>query len=185
MKKAMYLFMMEAQVVNKQNVMRTPKITKIVLSAGATDKDLEKAQKLLEMLTERKAEIIKSGPKKRIPAFSVKPNMPLGTRVTIRGKQTLSVLRKMLGAIDNTLSQKQIENNHFSFGIKEYIEIPGAEYVRDIGIRGFNVTVVFERGGVRVKKKKIKKGKLPKRQQVTKEEIINFMRNTFKTKFTK
>jgi len=69
------------------NIMRNPKITKIVLSAGATGKDLEKASMLLEMLSEMKSQIIKSGPKRRIPSFGVKPSMPLGTRVTIRGKK--------------------------------------------------------------------------------------------------
>ena len=177
---------MQAQVKSKElNVMQIPKITKLILSAGATGADLDKAQKLLEILTEKKAEIIKSGPRQRIPTFGVKPNMPLGTRVTLRGKNAINMLKRLLGAIENTLSSKQIENNHFSFGIKEYIEIPDAEYIREIGIRGFNVTVVFERAGVRVKRKKIKKGKYPKRQQVLKEEIIQFMKDKFKTRFTK
>jgi len=113
----------------------------------------------------------------------VKPDMPLGTRVTLRGAKALETLKKFLGAIDNTLNKKQIEDNHFSFGIKDYLEIPGMEYERDIGIRGFNVTVVFERAGVRVKRKKIKKGKLPKRQHVTKDEIMKYMEDKFKTKF--
>ena len=165
--------------------MRRIKITKVILSAGATGTDLEKAQKLLEMLSGMKAQIIKSGPRQRIPAFGVKPNMALGTRVTLRGKSATDILKRVLGAIDNTLREKQVEENHFSFGIKEYIEIPGTEYVREIGIRGLNVTVVFERPGLRTKRKKIKTGKIPKRQHVTKSEIINFMQNKFKTNFTK
>jgi len=32
--------------------------------------------------------------------------------------------------------------------------------------------------------KKIKKGKIPKRQVITKEEIIKFMEDKFQTKFT-
>lgn len=175
----------ENKVVEKKrdNVMQTPDITKVIVSAGATGADLEKAAKLLEMLTERKAQIIKSGPRQRIPTFGVKPNMPLGTRVTLRGEKAKKLLSKFLGAIDNTLSKKQIKNNHFSFGIKEYIEIPGAEYVREIGIRGFNVTVVFERKGIRVKRKKIKGGKIPARQHITVEEIVNYMENKYKTRF--
>jgi len=90
-------------------------------------------------------------------------------------------LRKLLGAIDNNLKKKQISPNHFSFGIKEYIEIPDMEYMREIGIRGLNVTVVFERAGIRIKNKKIKSGKVPKKQYVSEDEIINYMEEKFKT----
>lgn len=166
------------------NVMRKPFISKVVLSAGATGQDLVKAQKLLEILTKRKAQIIKSGPKRRIPELGVKPNMELGTRVTVRGNEGLELLKRLLGAIDNTLSTKSLASNHFSFGIEEYIDIPDMEYVRDIGIRGFNVTVVLERPGLRVKHKKIKRGVLPQRQNIPASEVMHVMEETFKTKFT-
>ncbi|MCH7568255.1 MAG: 50S ribosomal protein L5 [Nanoarchaeota archaeon] len=165
------------------NVMRTPKISKVVLSAGATGDNLEKSRKLLALISGMNPQIVKAGPRRRIPAFGVRPGLPLGTRVTLGGKKSIALLRKLLGAIDNTLRKNQINDNHFSFGIKEYIEIPGAEYVREIGIRGFNVTVVFERAGLRVKKKKIKSGHIPKKQHVSKEEIIKFMEEKFKTVF--
>src|SRR3989344_1114939 len=164
-----------------RNIMRIPKITRVVLSAGAVDKDLEKAKKLLEIISDKKAQITKSGSRTRIPAFGVKPKMELGTSVTLRDEEAIDVLRNLLGAIDNKLRVKQIDKNNFSFGIPEYINIPGVKYMREIGIRGFNVTVVFERPGIRVKKRRIKTGKIPSRQHVTPEEIIDFMKKTFKT----
>ena len=165
------------------NVMREPYIGRVVLSAGATGPDLFKAQKLLELMSGMKAQIIKAGPKRRIPELGVKPGLELGTRVTLRGEKAIFLLKKLLGAVDNTLYEDQVSENHFSFGIKEYIDIPDMEYVRDIGIRGFNVTVVFERAGLRVKNKKIKSGRIPKRQHVTKDEIISYMEENFKTEF--
>ena len=57
-----------------------------------------------------------------------------------------------------TIKRKQISENNFSFGIKEYIEIPGAEYQRDIGIIGLDVKVVFKRSGRRVGLRKIQRG---------------------------
>jgi len=57
------------------------------------------------------------------------------------------------------------------------------EYHRDIGIMGLDVTVVFKRAGRRVRLKKIKNGKIPKKQIITKEEIIKFMENRFQTRF--
>lgn len=165
----------------KENIMRTIKIEKVLLSSGATGDDLAKAKKLLDFISGSKAQVLVS--RKRIPEFEVRPGLEVGTRVTVRGEKALELLKKLLGAIDNELSEKQVSDNHFSFGVKEYIEIPGVEYQREIGIRGFNVTVVFSRAGVRVKLKKIKRGDLPKRQFVTKGEIIKYMKETFKTKF--
>jgi len=161
--------------------MREIKIEKVLISCGATGDNLEKARKLLELISGMKAQIIAST--KRIPDFSVRPGLEVGTRVTMRGKKTIDILNKLLAAKNNTLKTKQISDNHFSFGIHEYIEIPGIEYQREIGIRGLNVTVDFIRPGVRVKRKKIKSGKLPKKQRVTKEEIIKYMEEVFKTNF--
>jgi len=89
----------------------------------------------------------------------------------------------VLIAIENVLKKKQISENNFSFGVKEYIEIPGMDYQRDIGIIGLDVTVVFKRTGKRVKQRKIKKGKIPKRQIITPDEIIKFMEDKFQTTF--
>jgi len=165
------------------NVMRNPKITKVVLSAGDKDKELDKAVQLLKLVSGKNPQVVKSGPKRRIPAFGVKPDMPLGTNVTVRGKDAVKLLNKLLGAIDNQLKKKQISENTFSFGIREYIEIPGIGYEREIGIKGFNVTVSFERAGFRVARKKIKSGKIGKNQRIPKEEIIKFMEDEFKTQF--
>jgi len=164
-----------------ENIMRNIKIEKVILSGGAVDKDLEKEKKLLEIVSGKKAQKLVSV--KRIPEFNVRPGLEVGTRVTLRGKDATELLKRLLTAIDNTLRKKQVSENHFSFGIKEYIEIPGIEYQRDIGIRGFNVTVVFARAGLRVKRKKIKMGKVPRKQFVSKDEIIKYMEDVFKTKF--
>jgi len=164
----------------KDNVMRTIKIEKVVLSIGATAEELEKSVKLLKMLTGRKPARTRS--KKRIPSLNVRPGLEVGCVVTIR-KDAREILKKMLSAIDNVIKKKQLSENNFSFGIKEYIEIPGTEYQRDIGILGLDVTIVFKRTGRRVRLKKIKRGKVSKRQNISKEEIIKFMEDEFKTKF--
>ena len=160
--------------------MREIKIEKVVLSVSGIAEKLEKGVKLLEFLTKRKPAKLKS--KKRIPSLDVRPGLEIGGVVTLRKNKEI-FLKKFLAAIDNVMKKKQISENNFSFGIKEYIEIPGIEYQRDIGIQGFDVTVVFKRTGRRVSLKKIKKGKIPKRQIITKEEIIKFMEDNFQTEF--
>ena len=54
------------------------------------------------------------------------------------------------------------------------------EYQREIGILGLDVTAVFKRKGKRVALKKIKSGKVPIKQNVTKEEIIDYLQNKLK-----
>ena len=164
------------------NVMRKIKIEKVVLGVGGTGDNLEKGVKLLKILTGKKPAKMKSN--KRIPSLGVRPKLEVGAIVTIR-KNAEDFLKRMLIPIDNKLKEKQISENNFSFGIQEYIEIPGIEYQRDIGIIGFDVTVVFVRAGKRVKLKKMKKGKIPKRQMIPKEEIIKFMEEKFNTEFVR
>jgi large subunit ribosomal protein L5 len=170
----------QKQKSKTENPMREIKIEKVVLSVGGLGDQLEKGVRLLKYLTDRKP--AKTSSKKRIPSLGVRPKLEIGAVVTIR-KRAEEILKKMLAAVDNQLKKKQLSENNFSFGIKEYIEIPGTEYQRDIGIIGFDVTVVFKRAGRRVKLRKIKRGKIPKRQVITKEEIIKFMEENFNTKF--
>jgi large subunit ribosomal protein L5 len=164
----------------KENVMRTIKIDKIVLSIGGTADALDKGFKLLKYMTKKKPAKIKS--RKRIPTWGVRPDLEVGAVVTLR-KDFNDLLKRMLISIDNTLKKKQVSENNFSFGIKEYIEIPGVEYQREIGIIGFDVTIVFKRSGRRVGLRKMKRGKVSKKQIITKEEIIKFMEDNFQVKF--
>ena len=166
--------------MKQENPMRKIRVEKVVLSVGGVAEELEKGIKLLEIITGKKPARLKS--RKRIPNFGVRPNLEVGGVVTIR-KDLNEFLKRMLVAVDNTLKTKQISTNNFSFGIKEYIEIPKVEFQRDIGIRGLDVTVVFKRAGRRVRIKKIKAGKIPARQAIPREEIITFMEENFDTKF--
>jgi large subunit ribosomal protein L5 len=168
-------------MTKENNIMRTPKIDKLVFNIGGTGAELEKGVKLLQMLfPERKPSKMKSN--KRIPTLGVRPGLEVGAVVTIR-KNINEILKKMLIAVDKKLRKKQISDNNFSFGVKEYLEIPGMEYNREIGMMGFDVTVVFKRTGRRVALRKIKQSKVPQKQRVTKQEIIKFMEDNFQVKF--
>jgi len=162
------------------NTMRKVKIEKVILGVGGIGEDLEKGVKLLKFITNKTPSKTKSN--KRIPELGVRPGLFVGGVVTIR-KDIESTLKRLLASVDNTLRKNQVAENGFSFGIKEYIEIPGLEYQRDIGIKGLDVTIVFQRTGKRVGLKKIKRGRIPSRHRVSKEEIIKFMEEKFNTKF--
>jgi len=171
----------EKKVQNsEENPMRKIRIEKIVLNVGGIAENLEKGFKLLSFITKRKPAKMKS--RKRIPSLNVRPGLEVGAVVTIR-KEKEELLKRLLAAVDNTIRKRQISVNNFSFGIKEYLEIPGMEYQRDIGIAGLDVTLVFKRTGRRVGLKKIKKGKVGKKQMISKDEIIKFMEENFQTRF--
>ncbi len=159
------------------NKMREIKIEKVVLSIGGKAEALERGVKLLERLSESK--VVKRTSRKRIPTLDVRPGLEVGCMVTLRGKKAEELLRRLFATIDNKIKRKQISENSFSFGIKEYIEIPGMTYQRDVGIMGFDVSVSFYRAGKRVSRKKIKAGKLPKKQRISEEEIAEFLASKF------
>lgn len=163
---------------NKQeNIMRELKMDKVVLSVSGTADKLEKGKKLLEILSGKK--VAKKKSVKRIPSLGVRPGLEVGAMVTLRGSEAEEMLRRLFVAIDKKLKKKQISSGTFSFGIKEYIEIPGIQYQRDIGMMGLDVSVSFYRMGKRVKLRKIKPGKIPRKNDITEEEIINFMTEKF------
>jgi large subunit ribosomal protein L5 len=165
-----------------KNKMREVKIEKVSLNIGGTGEKLDKGQILLEKITGKKTVRVKAT--KRIPTWNVRPGLEVGIKVTLRGEDAEKVLVRLLQAIENKIKERQIQKNFLSFGIKEYIDIPGLEYLREVGIIGLEVTVVFVRAGKRVERKKIRQGKT-RRQDIPREEISEFMLNKFKTETLK
>ncbi len=157
------------------NVMEEPQIEKVILSVGANGEELDKGVKLLSRISGKKP--IKTKSNKRIPTLGVSPGMEIGCMVTIRGEKAIEILKNLLDAEENAIRERKISKNTFSFGIEEYIEIPGIEYQRDIGVLGLNVTVTFKKPGRRVSVRKIKRAKIPEKQNVRKEEIIDYLEN--------
>lgn len=155
--------------------MQDIEIEKIVFNCGGTEDKLEKSIRLLEAITKKKVMVIKST--RRLPAFGISPGKKSGCKVTIRNQDEIkNLLTRIFASFDNKIKKKRIAENHLSVGIPEYIEVPGMEYQRDIGILGFEVSIVFTKKGKRVKLKKIRKGKYPKKQNVTKEEITEYLK---------
>jgi len=159
--------------------MRQVNLDKVVLNIGGTGDKLDKGVILLGKISGKKP--IKVKATKRIPTWGVRPGLEVGTKVTLRGKEAIDIIKKLLPAVDNTLKERQIQNNFLSFGIHEYIEIPGVEYIREVGIMGFEVTIVFSRAGKSVETKKVKRGK-SRRLVVSKQEIEDYLINKFNTK---
>ena len=160
--------------------MRKIRIEKVVLNCGGIGDKLDKSMKLLKLLTNKNA--VKTSSTKRIPDFGVRPGLEIGCKITLTGKEATDLLKRLLQAKNNTFSRKQFNRGTFSFGIAEYIEIPGANFQREIGMLGLDISVKLKRSGFDINKKKIKYGKIPKRHEISQDETINFMVKNFETK---
>ncbi|MFH7860469.1 MAG: 50S ribosomal protein L5 [Candidatus Aenigmatarchaeota archaeon] len=163
----------------KENPMREIRIEKVTLNVGcAADlQKIERAKKLLEYLTKKKAAVTKS---KRRSTFGVAKGKPVGVKVTLRKKEALEFLKKALEAVDKKLEASKFdEEGNFSFGIKEYIEIPGVKYSHEIGMLGLDVCVTLERPGFRIKRRRIQKRKIPKEHRITREEAMEWVKKNF------
>ncbi len=157
----------------KENPMRKIRIEKVVLNMGTgnDEKNCKKAIKLLSKFSSKKP--IQCLAKKRVPTFNIRPGMPIGAKLTLRGKEAEEVLKKLLQARENTLPESCFDENGFAFGVSEYIDIPGFKYDVDIGMKGLDVCVTLERPGFRIKKRKIK-SKISKKHKILKEDSISF-----------
>lgn len=165
------------------NAMKEIRIEKITFNVGTGEagSKLDRATKLLQSLTNQKP--VSTISKKRIPTWGIRPGMTIGTKVTVR-KDLDKVAERMLKAVGNKLSSEKVGEGIFSFGIPEHIQIPGTKYDMEIGIMGLGVMVTLERRGFRIKRRTVKKMKIPKKHQITKEETINFLKTKFNTTIT-
>ncbi|MEM5815152.1 MAG: 50S ribosomal protein L5 [Candidatus Aenigmatarchaeota archaeon] len=156
--------------------MREIKIEKVVLNVGCGGEleKIERAKKMLEMLTGKKPVVTKS---KKRSTFGIAKGKPVGVKVTLRKKDAEEFLKKVFEAKKNTISSSQIDKNgNFSIGFSEYFELPGVKYNHEIGTLGFDVAVSLERAGYRVKKRKIKRSHIGESHKITKNDTINWLK---------
>ena len=165
--------------------MREIRIEKLTLNIGvgeAGDK-LENAFNLMKRITNRKP--VKTYAKKRVPNWNIRPGLPIGVKVTLRGKEAEELLKRLFKAVDK-IKMSQFDNDgNLSFGIKEYIHIPGVKYDPHIGIYGMDVCVTLERPGYRVKRRRYLNRKIGKKHKITKEEAAKFFEEKFGVKVEK
>jgi large subunit ribosomal protein L5 len=152
------------------NPMREIRLEKVTLNIGAGEagEKLETAKKLLEKLSGIKVVVTKT---RKRSTFGVAKNRPIGVKVTLRGEKAKEFLKSALKANENRLKPEQFDNSgNFSFGIKEYIDIPGVKYDHEIGIMGMDVCVTLTRPGYGISKRKIRPKKIGKAHRITKDE---------------
>lgn len=155
--------------------MREIEIEKVTANIGVGEggEKLERCLALLSKLTGKQA--VKTLAKVRNPTFKIKKGDPIGAKITLRKKEAEEFLRKALEAVDRKISSNCFdEHGNFSFGVKEYIDFPGAKYDPKLGIVGFDVCVTLKRKGWRVKERRRGRSRVGGKHRITKEEGMNF-----------
>lgn len=164
----------------KQNVMKNISLSKVTVNVcvGNDKLGMVKAEKLLKMITEKQP--VKNSAKKRLATWQIRPGLPIGYKVTLRGAEATKFLKWILDSKGKKFKSSSIDKNgNFSVGFAEYLDLNGMKYDADIGIMGFEVMSTFTKAGFRIKSRLLKKAKVPARHRVTKDEVLDFMKSNF------
>ncbi|ABE51038.1 LSU ribosomal protein L5P [Methanococcoides burtonii DSM 6242] len=162
------------------NPMRNPKVEKVVvhMGVGESGQHLVDAEGILETITGQT--VVRSYAKRTLPAFTIKKGEPIGCKVTLRGEAAEGFLETSLGIVEKRLNESQFDIfGNVSFGVEEHTDYPGMRYDPNIGIFGMDITVVVNRPGYRVSKRRIAKRKIPTSHKITKEDTISFFKDKY------
>ena len=133
------------------SVMQVPKITKITLNMGvgeaiADKKILQSAVSDMEKISGQKPVVTLA--RKSIAGFKIRDDMPIGCKVTLRGKKmyeffdrliTISIprIRDFRG-----MSSKSFDGRgNYTLGVKEQIIFPEIDYDKIDALRGMDICI--------------------------------------------
>ena len=138
-----------------KNPMQVPKLVKIVISSGLGDikdnaKSIQIAQNELKIITGQQPVLCKA--KKSVANFKVREGMPIGLKVTLRGKMmydfydkfisiALPRVRDFRGVPADSLRARRGKGN-YCMGIKEQLIFPEIQYDQVEKIRGMDICFV-------------------------------------------
>lgn len=139
------------------NVMSSPKVTKIVVNVGAGEavvnkNVLEKIQEQMGIITGQKAIITKA--RKSVSAFKIRKGLPIGVKVTLRGKKMYNFLEKLIKVVIprirdfRGISAASIDQmGNLNIGFPEQTIFHEIDYDKIDKIRGVEVTIVTNAKG--------------------------------------
>lgn len=163
--------------MNAMKGIRVEKVT-VNMGVGQAGDELKKAEEILKRITACKP--VQTKCKVKQPTWGIREGLPIGVKVTLRGKKAIEFLKNALTARDNKISEKSFDKvGNFGFGVKEYIDLPGVKYDPKIGIRGMDVLVTLKRPGFRIKLRKNRKKKISKKHVISREEAVEFVKASF------
>ena len=134
------------------NPMQVPSLVKVVVNVGAGEAVsskgvLEKIKEQLAVITGQRPIITKA--RKSVSAFKIRKGLPIGAKVTLRGKKMYQFLEKLIKIVIPRLrdfrgiASKNIDlNGNLNIGFYEQTIFPEIEYDKVDKIRGLEVTIV-------------------------------------------
>lgn len=146
-----------------KNVMQLPKISKVCLSMGmgAYHSDVKKIDQCAEELTVIAGQrAVKTRAKISEAGFKIRKGMPVGTRVTLRGKRMWEFLDRFINIAAPRIRDFRgfsrtgfDQKGNYSFGIDEQSVFPEVNLDKMEVTQGINFNVVFENSSPEVSAK--------------------------------
>ena len=164
----------------KKQALFAPRIEKITINIGVGEagERLKKAETLLENITGHKP--VETLSKTTNKDWGIRKRMPIGCKVTLRGKDADNFLKEALVTRDNKMADYSFDDEgNLSFGIPDHTLFTSQKYDPNIGIFGMDVCITMQKPGYRVKHRRIAARKIPQRHKVKKEETIKFFSEKF------
>jgi len=163
-----------------KKVLFSPRIEKITINIGVGEagERLKKAETVLQNITKHKP--VETLSKTTNKDWSIRKQMPIGCKVTLRRKEADEFLKEALSTRQNKMSDYSFdEQGNLAFGIPDHTIFKSQKYDPNIGIFGMDICITMEKPGFRVKRRNIARGKIPQKHRVTKEETMEFFSKQF------
>jgi large subunit ribosomal protein L5 len=140
-----------AEEFDIKNPMLIPNIEKIVVSVGvgegARDKKfIQNVADTITIITGQKAVITPA--RKSVAGFKVREGMPVGVKVTLRGKRMWNFLQKLISiALPRVRDFKGVKRDgfdgrgNFNFGLNEQLVFTEVDYDNIIKVHGMNINI--------------------------------------------
>lgn len=160
--------------------MTVPRLAKVTVNIGVGEggERLEKAEKLLEKLTGSKP--VRTFGKVNNRELGVRPGMPIGCKVTLRGESAESFVRRALYTRKNRVYEWSFDNQgNLQFGIADHTTFEGERYDPEIGVFGMDVALTLEKPGHRIKHRRLLTRRVPPRHRVTRDEAREYLTKRF------
>merc|ERR1712138_330595 len=164
---------------NPDNGMRKIYCDKLIINiaVGESGDRLTKAVRVLQQLSDQTP--VESVARYTVRTFGIRRNEKIATHVTVRGQKAMDLIERGPKITDYEISAKHFSaTGNFGFGVNEHIDL-GLKYDPATGIYGMDFYVVLRRAGFNVAKKKRKKGRIAPGHRVTKDEAMEWVRQTF------